>query len=147
MSVRLTILAMLLLAAAAGVGAQSMMPAQRQALNAAERWLVPLDAERYTDAWTMAAESFRTNVPRELWRQGMAKIRKDYGRVVTRKGERMAFRRDMPAPDAEQAGVKPGTEVSILFETEFAGNKQAVEEITMVLEKDGVWRAAGYYIK
>jgi hypothetical protein len=147
MSMRLMICAMLLLAAAVGVGAQSMMPAQRQALNAAERWLEPLDAGRYTDAWKMAAESFRSTVPSEQWREGMGKIRKGYGRVVTRKGERMAFRRDMPAPDAEQAGVKPGTEVSILFETMFAGDKQAVEEVTMVLEKDGVWRAAGYYIK
>ena len=68
MSMRLMTCAMLLLAAAVGVGAQSMMPAQRQALNAAERWLEPLDAGRYTDAWKMAAESFKATVPSEQWR-------------------------------------------------------------------------------
>jgi ribosomal protein S17E len=34
-----------------------------------------------------------------------------------------------------------------MFDATFAGNKQAQEEVTMVLEKDGVWRVAGYYIR
>ena len=127
--------------------AQTMMPAQREALNAAERWLVPVDAQRYNDAWAMAAESFKAKVPRDTFREGIGKIRKDYGKVVKRAGERMAFRGDVPAPDQGDAAVRPGTEVSIMFEATFAGDKQAQEEITMVLEKDGVWRVAGYYIK
>ncbi len=137
-----------LLAAFVGAAsAQTMMPAQREALNAAERWLVPVDAQRYGDAWTMAAEAFKTKVPRATFRDGIAKIRKDYGKVEAREGERMAFRGDVPAPDQPDAQAKPGTEVSILFATTFAGSRKAQEEITMVLEKDGVWRVAGYYIK
>ena len=45
------------------------------------------------------------------------------------------------------APSKVGTEVAILFESTFAGKKQAQEEMNMVLEKDGIWRVAGYYIK
>jgi len=127
--------------------AQTMMPAQREALNAAERWLVPVDGQRYADAWAMAAESFKAKVPRDDFRDGIGKIRKDYGKVEKRTGERMAFRGDKPAPDQPDAQAKPGTEVSILFDTVFQGNRKAQEEITMVLEKDGVWRVAGYYIK
>jgi len=132
----------------AGVAcAQSMMPAQREALNAAERWLVPVDAQRYGDAWAMASEPFKAKVARDAFRDGIAKIRKDYGKVEKRVGERMAFRNDMPAPDQGDTAVKVGTEVAILFDTVFAGQKQAQEEVTMVLEKDGIWRVAGYYIK
>ena len=132
---------------ACAASAQSMMPAQRQALNAAERWLEPVDGGRYADAWAMAAESFKAKVPKEQFRDGIANIRKDYGKLVSRSGEKMAFRGEAPAPDQPDAQTKPGTEVSILFETKFAGNKQAQEELTMVFERDGVWRTAGYYIK
>ena len=127
--------------------AQTMMPAQRQALNAAERWLVPVDDGRYADAWAMAAETFKAKVPKERFRDGIARIRRDYGKLVSRSGEKMAFRGQAPAPDQPDAQAKPGTEVSILFETKFAGNRQAQEELTMVLEQDGIWRTAGYYIK
>jgi hypothetical protein len=141
------LIASLLLAVSCSSLAQTMMPGQREALNAAERWLVPLDAQRYGDAWSMASESFKAKVPRDTFRDGIAKIRKDYGKLVKRSGEKMAFRGDMPTPDQGDVQPKPGVEVAILFDATFAGNKQAQEEVTMVLEKDGVWRVAGYYIK
>jgi len=140
--------ALIMLALVAGAAAaQSMMPAQREALNAAERWLVPVDSERYTDAWAMASDTFKGQVSRQAFRDGIARIRKDYGKVVTRSGEKMAFKGEVPAPDQPDAQAKPGTEVAILFETKFAGNKKASEEVTMVLEKDGIRRTAGYYVK
>ena len=33
------------------------------------------------------------------------------------------------------------------FATSFANKKNAVETVTFMREKDGIWRAAGYYIK
>ena len=137
----------LLAALASVVIAQTMMPAQRDALNAAERWLVPVDSQRYGDAWAMASETFKAKVPRDTFRDGIAKIRLDYGKLVKRSGEKMAFRGEAPAPDQPDSQTKPGTEVAILFDTTFAGSKQAQEEVTMVLEKDGIWRVAGYYIR
>ena len=87
-------------------------------------------------------------MPREQWRDGIRKIRKDYGRVVLRKGEKIALRRRRARPDqTRDATASPAREVAILFDTKFAGNKQAPEEVTMVLENDGIWRVAGYYIK
>jgi hypothetical protein len=139
--------AFLIAVVAAAAWAQTMMPAQREALNAAERWLVPVDEQRYGDAWAMAGESFKAKVARQQFRDGIAQLRKDYGRVVKRSGERMAFRGQAPAPDQADAAAKPGTEVGIIFETLFANDRKANEEITMVLEKDGIWRVAGYYIR
>jgi hypothetical protein len=33
------------------------------------------------------------------------------------------------------------------FDTSFANKKSAVETVTFMQEKDGNWKAAGYYIK
>jgi hypothetical protein len=125
--------------------AQGMTPEQRNALNAAERWLVPVDAQRYADAWAMSAASFKGSVDRTKFRDGMRDLRKEYGRVVLRKAEKMAFVGSRPAP--EDSGPKEGAQLSILFDTKFVRNRQATEEVLMELEKDGLWRVAGYYIR
>ena len=132
---------------AAGAAAQSLSPDQRQALDAAERWLVPVDAQRYNDAWAMASAPFKAAVGRDDWRDGIRKIRKDYGKVVARKGQRMAYVGEAPGPDYPTTGPKEGMKIGILFDSTFAGKKKATEEMTMVYEKDGLWRVAGYYIR
>jgi hypothetical protein len=52
---------------------------------------------------------------------------------------------DAPAGGAES--LKPGTTVAIIFDTKFAGDKRAAEEVSMEYEKDGIWRVAGYFIR
>ena len=42
---------------------------------------------------------------------------------------------------------KPGMKIAIHFDTTFAGKKKATEEVTMLLESDGIWRPVGYYIQ
>jgi len=37
--------------------------------------------------------------------------------------------------------------VVMQFDTSFSNKKSAVETVTFVQEKDGKWKAAGYYIK
>ena len=130
---------------AAYAHAQGMTPEQRDALNTAERWLVPIDAQRYAEAWAMAAASLKDMIDRTKFRDGMRDLRKEYGRVVLRKAEKMAFVGSPPAP--EDGGPKEGAQISILFDTRFVRNRQATEEVVMELEKDGLWRVAGYYIR
>ena len=126
--------------------AQGMSTVQREALNAAEVWLVRVDKQQYGDAWSAAAEPFRASVPRAAWNEGIAKLRKEYGRVASRKGEKIAFVGEAPDPSAPGTS-KPGMKVAIHFDTKFAGSKAATEEVTMLLESDGVWRPVGYYIQ
>jgi len=47
----------------------------------------------------------------------------------------------------EMPGAPDGQYVLMQFETSFTNKKSAVETITFMLEKDGQWRAAGYFIK
>ncbi len=125
--------------------AQSLPPDQRQALNAAERWLEAVDAQRYANAWAMGAATLKGSVERKAFNDGMRDLRKDYGRVVLRKVAKMAYVGSPPAP--EDGGPKEGAQISILFDTKFVRNRTATEEVMMDLEQDGLWRVAGYYIR
>ena len=124
----------------AGTVRAAMAPEEQRAVNAAERWLAPVDAGRSADAYAMASASFKSAVTREQWRDGVRDLRKPYGRVVLRKAEKLA--RTSYKPTGE-----PGEQIVILFDTRFVANKVATEEITMIREPDGVWRVAGYYIR
>jgi len=44
-------------------------------------------------------------------------------------------------------GGPDGQYVIIEFAASFENKKTAIETVTPMLEKDGVWRVAGYYIK
>jgi hypothetical protein len=123
-----------------------MSVAERNALNAAEKWLVFVDDGRYAEAWPRAATSFKSKVPRQEWRDGARDLRRPYGRVISRKAEKLAFT-GAAAPAADGGELKPGATVAIIFDTKFAGNKQANEEVSMEYEKDGIWRVAGYFIR
>ena len=118
----------------------AMSPEEQQAVNAAERWLVPVDAGRSADAYAMASAQFKSTVSREQWRDGVRDLRKPYGRVVLRKAEKLAHTIEKPKGD-------PGEQIVILFDTKFVAKKIATEEITMIREPDGIWRVAGYYIR
>jgi hypothetical protein len=93
----------------------------------------------------MGAASLKATVGRNEFRDGMRDLRKEYGRVVLRKAEKMAYLGAPPSP--EDGGTKEGAQVSILFDTKFVRNRQATEELVMELEKDGLWRVAGYFIR
>ncbi len=62
------------------------------------------------------------------------------GTVVSREMKSVEYRTQLPGvPDAEYVLLK--------YDTSFEHKKKAVETVTMTLEKDGHWRAAGYAIK
>jgi hypothetical protein len=43
-------------------------------------------------------------------------------------------------------GAPDGQYVVMQFNTSFTNKQSAVETVTFMLEKDGKWKAAGYYI-
>ena len=52
-----------------------------------------------------------------------------------------------PQEMTELPGAPDGHYVLLQFETVFANKKSTIETVTFMLEKDGKWKAAGYYIK
>ena len=113
---------------------------EKAAVTAAEKWLGIIDEGKYGESWKEAAEYFKNAVKLKQWVENMQAIRKPLGKLVSRKVKSTSYQTAMPgAPDGEY--------VIIQFETSFANKKSAIETVTTMMDKDGQWRASGYFIK
>jgi hypothetical protein len=113
---------------------------EKAAVASAEKWLGLIDNGEYAASWKDAGTFFRNNVTEQKWEHAMQGMRKPLGSLVSRKLKTDAYKTSLPgAPDGEY--------VVMQFDTSFANKKSAVETVTMVLDKDGQWRAVGYFIR
>jgi hypothetical protein len=110
------------------------------ALFAAKNWLALVDSEKYAESWKEANEYFKHTVQPQLWVESMKALRKPFGKLISRTVNTKVYKTALPgSPDGEY--------VVIQFKTSFEKVKTAVETVTSMMSKDGVWRVAGYYIK
>ena len=113
---------------------------EMEAVTAAEKWLVLVDAGKYGDSWRAASGYFKSAVKQDQWEQSLKAVRDPLGKLVSRKLLSKTPMSSLPgAPDGEYLVIQ--------FETSFQNKKSAVETITPIKEKDGKWRVSGYYIK
>jgi hypothetical protein len=121
-------------------GAKSHPEAERAAIDAAQRWLDLVEAEKYGESWAEAANYFQGAVSQEQWLSAMHSVRKPLGQKISRSLKSKQYHTSLPgAPDGEY--------VVIQFETSFESKLSAVETVTPMKERDGNWRVSGYYIK
>jgi serine/threonine protein kinase len=113
---------------------------EKAALSSAEAWLNAIDAGHYSESWKGAAPFFQGAVTEKGWTKSMESFRKPLGSLISRKLK-------SGQPMTELPGAPDGRYIVMQFETSFTNKKSAVETVTFMLEKDGQWRAAGYYIK
>ena len=113
---------------------------EKTAIAAAKQWLSLVDAGKYDQSWKEAAKYFKNVVSQDNWRQSLQAVRNPLGKLISRKVKTQVYKTTLPgAPDGEY--------VVIQFETSFKNKKAAVETVTPMMDKDGVWRVSGYYIK
>ncbi len=113
---------------------------EHAAIQTAENWLSIIDTEQYEDSWENGAIFLKNEVSKEQWASSMNKYRKPLGKIEERKFKSSQYMTDIPdAPDGEY--------VVIQFDTVFENKKEAIETITPMLDPDGKWRVAGYFIK
>jgi hypothetical protein len=138
---RMTAMALAAALALASVAAASVESDEhRQATEAAEAWLVLIDAGEFDDSWEAAADYFKSVVKKEQWREMMAAVRGPLGDVLSRELTSAEHRTTLPgAPDGEY--------VVIQFATSFEHKKSAVETVTPMRDRDGTWRVSGYFIR
>ena len=107
---------------------------------AAMAWLAKLDTGDHNGTWGTAAAPFKSALTAQQWQQALKGARSPLGAVVQRQDKATTYARSLPgAPDGQYAVMQ--------FDTEFANKTKAVETVTTVLEADGVWRVAGYFIR
>ena len=114
--------------------------AETKAVQVALDWLKLLDQHEYGRSWDEAASFFRQALPRDRWINTMEALQKPLGGVISRNVMSKQYLTSLPgAPDGEY--------VVMQFNTSFENKKSAVETVTPMREKDGIWRVSGYYIK
>ena len=114
--------------------------AEKAAAGAAQTWLGQIDAGNYGKSWKDAASYFQGAISEKGWTDALTGARKPLGPLVSRKLSSARNARSLP-------GAPDGNYVVMQFDTNFINKKSAVETVTFVQEKDGKWKAAGYYIK
>lgn len=108
------------------------------ALQITRAWLMQIDAGEYGKSWEEAASLFKGSVRRKDWVDLLNRHRSPLGKVVSRKIEQSAYRKELP-------GAPQGDYVVIQFITQFEHRPATAETVTPMLE-DGEWRVAGYSV-
>ena len=113
---------------------------ERAGLDSAGAWLTLVDAGQYDKSWDQAASLFKESLSKDQWVQSLKTVRKPLGKVISRTSTSTTYTTSLP-------GVPDGKYVVIKYDTSFENKKSAVETVTPMLDKDGKWRVAGYFIK
>jgi hypothetical protein len=109
------------------------------AIEAMQAWLKLVDEGNYTQSWANACQYFKDMVKQDQWEQAMKGARQPLGKALSRNLKSAEYKTSLP-------GTPDGEFVIIMFETSFENKRSAIETVTAMIEKDGMWRAAGYYI-
>jgi uncharacterized protein DUF4019 len=114
--------------------------AEKPIIAAAQSWLGEIDSGNYATSWKQASSYFQGAATEKNWTDALTGTRKPLGKLISRKLVKTQSATSLP-------GAPDGNYVVIQFDTSFSNKKRAVETVTFMREKDGTWRAAGYYIK
>lgn len=129
--------AMLCLAAGSALAAEGDEAA---AEAAAGKWLGLCDAGKYAESWREASSFFRGAITEDAWTKALAGIRTPLGPNKSRSRTSVVQARQLP-------GAPDGNYVVLTYDSAFAQKAAAIETVTLMQEKDGSWRAAGYFIR
>ncbi len=121
-------------------GAYAGEAAEEAAIAAAQAWLGEIDSGNYPRSWNEASSYFQGAVPEKGWTDALIGARKPLGKLISRKLAKTQSATSLP-------GAPDGHYLVMQFDTSFENKKSAIELVTFTQEKDGHWRAAGYYIK
>jgi Protein of unknown function (DUF4019) len=110
------------------------------ATAAATEFLGMLDADQYDRSWQSSAKLLQERVSLDEWTQQLRKIRAAVGPVVDRTQSDISYA--TTATDSPE-----GEYVQIFYETRSQVKEGLEETVTVMLEADGQWRVAGYFVK
>jgi len=113
---------------------------QNVALAATTAWLGLMDGGKYAESWEQAAESFRNVETRGDWIATSQQVRSPLGKVLSRKQTSAKISKTVE-------GMPDGNYFVVHFDTAFEKQAATEETVSFAQEKDGQWRAIGYFIK
>ncbi|MDH3633417.1 MAG: DUF4019 domain-containing protein [Gammaproteobacteria bacterium] len=112
---------------------------ERDADQAAGKWLALVDGQQYLESWNQAATLFKQQVGADHWLQAIGAARKPLGSMISRKLVSATYATSLPgAPDGEY--------VVLQYQTTFKFKESAIETVTPMLDGNH-WRVSGYYVR
>ncbi|MBN2376349.1 MAG: DUF4019 domain-containing protein [Sedimentisphaerales bacterium] len=120
--------------------AVSQSEAKEAAVQAAQDWLALVDGGKNAESWEQSAELFRAAVTQEKWVNTLKAVRSSVGAIISREVASATYLTTVPnGPEGEY--------VVIQFSSSVKNKPAVVETVTPMLDKDGVWRVSGYFIR
>jgi len=110
---------------------------EKAATVAAQTWLSLIDAGSYAQSWTVSAPYLQRVAAETNWEASMNRVRNPLGRVLSRKTR--SAKATLTALNDQCVIVE--------FDTAFENKRSAIETVTVMPQKDGQWKIAGYFIK
>ena len=108
--------------------------------EAAEDFLQLIDSEKYEQGWESSSALMREKIFLEVWNQQIPAMRNKVGALSNRK-------QDSSSLSDWAEGAPDGQYLTFKYASSFEKKAEAIETIILVLEEDGRWRVAGYFIK
>ncbi len=106
------------------------------AAAAMSTWLSFVDQGRYGTSWDEASPAFRAAITRAGWEEAVAAARAPLGPLQSRK-----------VTSTARTHTPRGDFFVLDTDASFQHAGRAVEKVTLQLEPDGAWRAAGYLVQ
>ncbi|HEX5481241.1 MAG TPA: DUF4019 domain-containing protein [Terriglobia bacterium] len=110
------------------------------AKKSAAAWIALVDAGQYGQSWDQASQIFKSKVKEGQWVAMVKQAREPLGKLKSRSFE--DFRHLKNPPNAPE-----GDYIVMQYSAAFAKAPSATETVSLIQEKDGGWRVAGYWIK
>ena len=113
----------------------SMTPAPDER---AKQWLVLVDDQNYSDAYSQMGAIARGKIGAEQWVQKVKADRDPLGAMTSRTLKDVKLTKTL-------TGMRDGQHATVRYDSAFARKAAAVESVTLVSEK-GAWSVIGYVI-
>ena len=130
---------LLVLTAFAGLSL-SAQEKEKAATDAAVPWLALIDSGQYGESWFQASSDFRGAASKEQWIHALDTVRAPLGKLVSRHLKSATYTTKLP-------NTRAGEYVVIQYETSYEKAPGMNETVVMMQEKNGTWKANGYFIK
>jgi hypothetical protein len=109
---------------------------------AATQFLELIDAGQYEQSWQVSAAYLKNDIPVDEWVKRLSAVRSVAGKVFERKQKSSIYTNE----EEVQKGVPAGEYMVYSFALKFQAKNNITETVTVMLEKDNIWRVAGYFI-
>ena len=99
--------------------------------------LMGIDEGKYAESHSTSSTNLRERYSVKTWDAMLTHFRKPLGIVTSRVLKKYSEVTTMNGDDYRL----------MVFDTQFSNKRDAVETVTFVMDKDGTWKASGYYIR